>query len=106
LAEPVCRTALESALLSYAPANRESFAQTFLEALSLDELLFLADFLGSCILITSAINMHTWDAICHQAHAWQRRRETMSPAQRQDAGHKILVLSQFAESCGFVIRLR
>jgi hypothetical protein len=97
---------LESALLAYAPANRVSIAQGFLEALSIDELLFLADFLGSCILITSAMNIPVWEAIRHQAYGWQRRRETMSPAQRQDAGHKLLVLSQFAECCGTVIRLR
>jgi hypothetical protein len=106
MAETASRTSLENALRLYAPPNRQNAASCFLEALSVDELLFLADFLGSCILITSAINMDTWDAICHNARAWHRQMDRMSPAQRQDVSHKLMLVTEFAERCGFVIKYR
>jgi hypothetical protein len=95
------RMALEKALADYVPPDREALSRAFLSGLSVDELLFLAEFLGSCILISSAIRMDTWDAIGHEARAFRRSRE-----QREDADHKLILLSEFAACCGFVIKYR
>jgi hypothetical protein len=103
LAETASRTALENALFGYAPLDRQACARTFLEALSMDELLFLAEFLGSCILITSATNMDIWDAIGHRAQESYRMHGRRSS---DDADHKLVVLSEFAACCGFIIRFR
>ena len=104
MAETASRLALESALREYAPRERQVFAQAFLEGLSVDELLFLAQFLGSCLLITSAIRMATWDAFCQRAHSCHRDLERMTAAQREDADHKLILMSEFAACCGFVIK--
>ena len=106
LAEIASRTALEKALADYIPPDREAFSKAFLSGLSNDELLFLGEFLGSCILITSAINMDTWDAICHGADAFRRSRQRMTDRQREDADHKLILLGEFAACCGFVIKFR
>ncbi len=106
MAETVSRAALENALVQYAPQDREAAAKTFLGALSVDELLFLGEFLGSCILVTSATNLGTWDAISNRAHACHRAMDRMSPRQREDMEHKLILMSEFAERCGFLIRFR
>ena len=105
MAENDRRMALEEALIDYVPPDRQVLASAFFSGLSLDELLFLAEFLGSCLLITSAAKMHAWDAVCHQAHAF-RGVECRSDRQREDSDHKMVVLWEFAECCGFGIRLR
>jgi hypothetical protein len=106
LAETASRTALERALIDYVPRDREAFARAFLSGLSVDELMFLAEFLGSCILITSAIKMDTWDAVCHRAQAFHRELERRPDNQRQDTDHKLILLSEFAACCGFLIKFR
>jgi len=104
LAETASRTALENALFAYAPLDRQACARTFLEALAMDELLYLAEFLGSCILITSATSMDIWDAIGHRAQESHRLLAKRSSS--DDADHKLVVLSEFAACCGFIIRFR
>jgi hypothetical protein len=103
LAEIARRTTLEMALLDYAPADRETAAAAFLAGLSVDELGFLAEFLGSCILISSAINLNTQDAFCYRAHAFHRGEE-LRPEDREDIDHKLILLSEFAICCGFLIK--
>ena len=102
--ETASRSALENALIAYAPRERRPHARAFLKALSLDELLFLGEFLGSCILITSAINMDTWDAVCHNAHARHHRMCRMTLRERNDTARKLVVVSEFAECCGILVK--
>ena len=106
MAETASREALQNALVLYAPAGRELFAKVFLEALSVDELLFLAEFLGSCILVTSTIDMGTWDAVFHRAQSCHRAIDKMNVWQREDMDHKLIVVTEFAERCGFAIKFK
>jgi hypothetical protein len=93
--------ALENALFDYVPRNKEAFARAFLSGLSADELVFVAEFLGSCVLITSGVRVNTWDAVCNRAGAFCRGRE-----HQEDSDHKYMLLSEFAACCGFAIRYR
>ena len=95
MAETASRSALENALLLYASQDREEVAKTFLHVLSVDELLFLAEFLGSCILIASSGDMNTWDAIARRAN---------TSHQGEDANHKLMLMSEFAACCGFLVK--
>jgi hypothetical protein len=106
LAETASRSALESALALYAPLNRQAVARTFLGALAIDELLFLADFLGSCILTTSAVDIDTWEAFCHHAQRHRTGMKQMTMRQREDADHKLILVTEFAACCGFPIKFR
>jgi hypothetical protein len=58
--------------------------------LATDELLFLAEFLNSCTLTGSTIHVDKGDAIRH----------------RQNRVHKLMVLSEFAGCCGFMVTFR
>jgi hypothetical protein len=100
------RITLEEALVDSVPPDREVLARAFLSGLSIDELLFLAEFLGSCLLVTPAIKMDTWDAVSHQAHAFRRSLEHGSAKQREDNDHKLILLSEFATVCGCLVRFR
>ena len=53
MVETASRMAMENALTLYAPHQRQTAARAFVDALAVDELLFLAEFLGGCILATS-----------------------------------------------------
>jgi hypothetical protein len=101
----VSRSALENALFSYAPRAQEGAIKNFLGGLSVDELLYLAEFLGSCILIASAAKTDIWDVIVHRAHACQRRVR-LTARQREDTDHKLLLVSEFAARCGFLVKFR
>jgi hypothetical protein len=94
LAETASRPALEKALYAYAPPDRTQVVKDLLDVLSIDELRFLAEFLGSCILISSATNMSTLDVI--------GRAVPMG----DDADHKLALAGEFATRCGFVIKIR
>ena len=104
MAETVRRTALENALVLYAPLDRQLRAKTNLETMSVDELLVLAEFLGACILTTAAVTIDTWDAIRHRAKAYHRGMYLMNEQQREDAAHKVILVSEFAACCGLAIR--
>jgi hypothetical protein len=99
------RAALDKALIAYVPPDRKASAVSFLSGLSMDELLFLAEFLGSSLLITSAISMDTWEAVSHQAQVFRRGGES-GWAKREDTHHKLIVVSEFAACCGSAIRFR
>ena len=70
--ETESRPALENALSRYASHDHEVAARRFLEALSMDELLYLAESLGACVPIAA----------------------TARPD--EDSHHKTLVLREFA----------
>jgi hypothetical protein len=94
------RAALEKALIDYVPPDREVAAIAFLSGLSMDELLFLAEFLGSCLLISSANSTETWDAVWHQAHSFHRGQHG------EDMDHKLILVSEYAACCGLAIKFR
>ena len=99
LAETASRTALENALFLYAPQDRQQAARIFLEALAVDELLFLAGFLGSCILASSTFRVDIRQAIRHRANTMRNRRDKIGPRQREDLGHKLILVGEFVSRC-------
>jgi hypothetical protein len=100
LAETASRTALENALFLYAPSGRQADARAFLEGLAVDELRYLAGFLGSCILTTSTVDLTTWEVIYNRAKAGQRKLKSLPPSDREDLAHKLLLVTEFAVRCG------
>ena len=100
MAETASRTALENALFTYAPSGCQAGAKAFLAGLSVDELLYLAGFLGSCILTTSVIQLDTWEVIFHRARSAQRKLKTLHPIEREDLEHKLILVTEFASRCG------
>lgn len=100
MAETASRTALENALYLYASEGRQAAAKSFLEGLATTELLFLAEFLGSCILITSAADIKTWEAICHRAKMWHRKLRYVNSPHREQLEHKLILITEFAARCG------
>jgi hypothetical protein len=106
VAETASRSVLEKALYLYAPLDRQGVARTYLAALSVDELLFLADFLGSCILITSTTEIDIWDAVSRCAQTYQSGMKKMTVKQRQKADHKLVLVSEFAACCGFLVKFQ
>jgi hypothetical protein len=90
----VSRTALEQAVLTYVPPDRELAAKTFLSALSDDELQFLADFFGSSMFATSARSASVWKAV-----GGVGRR-------KKDDHHKRMIVAEFASCCGFAVKFR
>jgi hypothetical protein len=99
LAETASRAALEDALALYSAPERQGAIRSFLDALSVNELLFLAEFLGSCVLLTSAISMDTWEAICHSVRASHRRLAHLDAGRRRDAEHNLILVMEFAARC-------
>jgi hypothetical protein len=93
------RADLENALTLIAPQERQTAARAFVEALAVDELRFLAEFLGGYILATSSTGMNPRDVMYRRAQEYRR-----SPG-NEDMNHKLLVLTEFAERCRLAIRL-
>ena len=69
----------------------------------MDELLFLAGFLGSCLLVTSTTDMDTWAAVHYQGRVL-RPANYASAKLREDNEHKLVLVREFAASCGLVIK--
>jgi len=97
---------LENALSLYAPSGCRAASKSFFDGLSLDELQYLAEFLGSCILITSEIDVTTWDTIRHRAKVWQRRLASLDQTRREDLEHKLILVTEFAARCGADVSAR
>jgi hypothetical protein len=98
LAETASRLALINSLSLFATRDRMAVARSFLEVLSFDELLFLAEFVGSCILISWTGDAGTWDVICQRATIFRH-------ASGEEA-HKSMVLTEFAGCCGVALKFR
>jgi hypothetical protein len=85
-------------LCLFAARDRETTTRSFLEVLSFDELLFLAEFVGSCILIRWTGDIGAWDVICQRSAIFRNA----SP----EEGHKLMVLTEFAARCGVAMKFR
>lgn len=105
--ETASRTTFMRALLSYAPQDREGAAGVFLDALSIDELQYLAAFLGSCVLLASVGSMGTWNAVGHRVEILKRDLKRIKlRRQREDVEHKLVLTTEFAACCGFLPNYR
>ena len=84
----VTRNTLIAALVACSDETVKTRARRFLLGLSCDELQFIAEFLGACILESSYDTAHAADAV----HAYQSRM-----ARHDD---KIPILQEFLGRCG------
>ena len=103
MADTASRPALQNALLQYAQRDRHNAARAFLDALSVDELLFLAELLGACILHTSTRETDTWSVVRERVDFY-RQATYISQRQREDADHKMMVIAEFAGHCGCALK--
>jgi hypothetical protein len=83
----------------FAARDRVDTVKSFLEVLSFDELLFLAEFVGSCILASWGETSTTWEVICQRASIFANTKAS-------DEGHKLMVLTEFAACCGVALKFR
>ena len=91
------RNCLVAALVSCADTPTRPLARRFLRGLSADELQFIAEYFGSCILdepLGSASNRAEWAA---RIAAFQRARSGCSVA---DVDHKMILLLEYLCSVG------
>jgi hypothetical protein len=96
LAETANRLALINSLSLFAARHRMPVAKSFLDALSFDELLFVAEVVGSCILISRMGEAGTWDIIGPCATVFRN-------ASGEEA-HRLMVLTEFACCCGVALK--
>src|SRR5438270_13139244 len=96
----VTRNTLVAALVDCSDGSAKTRARRFLLGLSCDELQFIAEFLGACILESAEDAAHPV-ADAH-GHAKALLRTTSAPAAppRMAQQEKILVLREFLGRCG------
>ena len=100
---------LVSALCSCVRDRRRSRTRRFLQGLSSDELQYIADFLGSCILEANdrvecshgqlADDIARFER-CRLGAAPARRGRALSAATWQDNDHKMILLLEYLDRCG------
>lgn len=91
----VTRNTLITALVSCAEPEGQSRARRFLTGLSADELEFIAEFLGSCILESSEDLSRATD--CVQAHQGRMARASL---RRTDHEIKMILLREYLQFRG------
>ena len=91
----VTRNTLVAALVSCSDGTVKTRARRFLLGLSCDELQFIAEFLGACILESS-------EDIARAAEAVHTHQAVMARvgSQWNDQEDKIIVLREFLDRCG------
>ena len=92
------RSVLISALVGCADGSLKSRSRRFLQGLSSDELQFIAEYLGSCILESSGAGCGSRAELAlrvaqYQAAQYQTARAV--PALSADQDHKMIVLLEF-----------
>jgi hypothetical protein len=93
----VTRNNLVTALVACAGGNVRSRARRFLLGLSADELQFLAEFLGSCILESSDDSNRAAQMV--QLYQARFARET---CRRSDHEHKMILLREYLDRTGAI----
>jgi len=88
------RNALVAALASYTGSRQRSQSLRFLQGLSGDELQYIAEFLGSCIL-ESTEGLPTNRARLAEQVVYYGRSRHCRPAALDDQDHKTILLLEF-----------
>lgn len=90
-------TALVDALSAWAEARRRKKARRFLEGLSADELQYIADFLGACILESAAGSAYAQVDDAVAAFGASRSQASQPPlcGILNDREHKAILLLEF-----------
>jgi hypothetical protein len=96
------RVALVRALCSCVGDGKRGRARRFLQGLSADELQYIAEFLGSCILETEQQLGSTWGQLAEDVVRFERCRRAAAPrkkARPQDEDHKMILLFEYLSCC-------
>jgi hypothetical protein len=86
---------LVTALVACADDCSKSGARRFLAGLSADELQFIADFLGACILETSAKPDCSRAQLAARIERFQDAREDLCARWSEDRDHKMILLLEY-----------
>ena len=92
------RSTLVAALVACAESPLKTKARRFLLGLSSDELQFIAEFLGSCILESSERCRCSRGELAEQIAEFQRTRPGCSGCRSEDQDHKMILLLEYL--CG------
>ncbi len=89
------RPALLAAVSSCVDRSRQPKTRHFLLGLSCDELEFIADYLGSCILESARRSQCSRDQLASRITEFQQARTGRSAARTPDQEHKMILLLEF-----------
>ena len=89
------QNALVDALVSCADRPLKPTARRFLVGLSSDELQFIAEFLGACILEPTENGRYSRSELAERIAQFQRGRLRCAPGCSQDQDHKMIVLLEY-----------
>jgi hypothetical protein len=101
------RVELVSALCSCVGDRRRGKARRFLQGLSGDELEYIAEFLGSCILEAEYCLGSTRRQLADDVARFERCRRAAAPRKKapQDEDHKMILLLEYLNCCNSRRRL-
>jgi hypothetical protein len=97
---PASRNTMITALCAYAEIGVRPRARRFLSGLSSDELQFLAEFVGACILESSGDTARAIAAV-----QWRHCQDPAPDLLRHDREHKMLVLREFLDRSRYPLAL-
>ena len=89
------RNTLVTALVSCTDRPLKPKARRFLMGLSSDELQFIAEFLGACILEPTEEDRCSRSELAERITQFQRGRLRCSPGCSEDQGHKMILLLEY-----------
>ena len=89
------RNALVAALISSADRPLKPKARRFLVGLSFDELQFIAEFLGACILESTEEGCCSRSELAQRIAQFQPGRRRCSPGCSEDQDHKMILLLEY-----------
>ncbi len=93
------RETLVTALVSCADSSLQPKARRFLAGLSCDEMPFIAEFLGACILEPSRNRSCSRAQLADCVAQFQRSRGWAGARSTQDRDHKMIVLLEYLCQC-------
>jgi hypothetical protein len=94
------RNSLVAALVACTEQPLKSTARRFLDGLSADELQFIAEFLGSCVLESQARCGCDRAQLAERVARFQQVRAECSPSWSGDLEHKMIVLLEYLCQAG------
>lgn len=94
------RSTLIAALAECSKSPRKPKARRFLQGLSSDELLFIAEYLGSCILESRGSYDCSRGELAQRIAEFQCSRTGLVPS-RADGEHKMILLLEYLWTSGF-----
>jgi hypothetical protein len=89
------RNSLVAALVACADRPLKSEARRFLAGLSSDELQFIAEFLGSCVLESHAVGARTRAELADRIARYQQSRTRPARRRSSDQDRKMIVLLEY-----------